>query len=416
MKQLYKRLPTFAPDYSGAHNVGYDMGGILVVHDPGACQGQAYIVDDPRSAAGKPPSFSVAIREVDAVVGSDARVLDKVVNAVRTTNSKLVVLISSPSSMLIGTDIAALGRLIEKKSGVPVLAVQTDGLHFYDEGQAKAYMAMVRKFLPQTAGKKQSLVNVLGATPLDMWDMGSLQDLEAILRGCGFKNINVWGYGSPDDVAQSVNAQVNVVVSVSALDAAREMKRRYGIPYVKAHLFGVNQQEQFCREICAAAGLPVPSAAPVSANMYALPGVKKALIIGEQLQSCALRDCLKSGYGIEHADVVSFFRMDKELLEGADAHLAEEEDLQNFVDTNGPYDIIFGDNILQRALTSVPALYVSIPHPAVSSLFSCFSASNVVGYKGNEYLESVWQQIRELMTPQQCEEYQIEQADDKLFM
>lgn len=417
MKQLYKRLPTFAPDYSGAHNVGFDMGGILVLHEPGGCQAHPAMMDEPRAMGpGKPPCFSTALREVDTVVGSDDSVVTKVVNAVKTMDAKLVVTMSTPVSMLVGTDMNALGRLIERKAGVPVLAVQTNGLSFYDEGQSKAYLALLRKFVPAASAGKQKLVNVIGATPLDMWDLSSLQDLEEILKGLGFEKVNVWGYGGVEEVARSADALVNIAASVSALETVRQMEKKYGIPYVVADLFGAGSTDAFRKAVCEAAGLPAPEESAPARPENALPGVKKALVIGEQVGACALRHCLRDTYGLETVDVVSFFRMDKALMEGCDAHIGEEEELQAFIDANGPYDIVFGDSMFQRILNPVPELYVSMPHTAVSSILGCFNASNTVGAKGNEYLDAVWEEIREQKGFARQEESLAGQATDDMFM
>ncbi len=42
---------------------------------------------------------------------------------------------------MIGTDYQALERMWRKKTDLPVLTVNTDGMELYDRGEEKAYLA-----------------------------------------------------------------------------------------------------------------------------------------------------------------------------------------------------------------------------------------------------------------------------------
>ena len=48
---------------------------------------------------------------------------------------------------MIGTDYKALGRMTEKKTGLPVLTIDTNGMDLYDRGQEKAWLALFKKFV-----------------------------------------------------------------------------------------------------------------------------------------------------------------------------------------------------------------------------------------------------------------------------
>jgi len=48
MKGLFKFLAPFAPDYSGAVSVLFELGGMIVVYDAGGCTGNICGYDEPR--------------------------------------------------------------------------------------------------------------------------------------------------------------------------------------------------------------------------------------------------------------------------------------------------------------------------------------------------------------------------------
>ena len=61
--------------------------------------------------------------------------------------------------------------MCEKKTDLPVLAVNTNGMELYDAGERKAYLELFKAFarekLPVEAGK----TGVLGMTPQDVSDL-----------------------------------------------------------------------------------------------------------------------------------------------------------------------------------------------------------------------------------------------------
>ena len=56
------------------------------------------------------------------------------------------VVIGTPVPAVIGTDYRALERMLAKKTELPVLTVNTDGMELYDKGEEKAYLALFEKF------------------------------------------------------------------------------------------------------------------------------------------------------------------------------------------------------------------------------------------------------------------------------
>ena len=86
MKKLLKYLSPFAPDDSGASAVLYELGGITVICDAGGCAGNVCGFDEPRwtrpRGRRKPSAlFSAGLRDMDAILGRDDRLIAKLSQA-----------------------------------------------------------------------------------------------------------------------------------------------------------------------------------------------------------------------------------------------------------------------------------------------------------------------------------------------
>ena len=81
MRGLRKYLTPFAPDQSGAVSVLYELGGIIVICDAGGCTGNVCGFDEPRWFQNKSAVFSAGLRDMDAILGRDDRLVAKLADA-----------------------------------------------------------------------------------------------------------------------------------------------------------------------------------------------------------------------------------------------------------------------------------------------------------------------------------------------
>ena len=146
MKGLRKYLTPFAPDQSGAVSVLYELGGIIVICDAGGCTGNVCGFDEPRWFSRKSAVFSAGLRDMDAILGRDDRLVEKLTDAASKLEVSFAAVIGTPVPAVIGTDYRALERMSEKRIDLPILTVDTDGMELYDAGEEKAYLALFQKF------------------------------------------------------------------------------------------------------------------------------------------------------------------------------------------------------------------------------------------------------------------------------
>lgn len=366
MKGLFKILPPFAPDYSGVCSVLFNLGGVVVVHDAGGCTGNITGYDEPRWYGNNSAIFSSELREIDAVLGDDEKLVKKIENAANSMERNFIALMGSPAPMVIGEDYQALGRILEKRTGLPVLTFDTNGIKYYDTGVSMAFMEMARCFVEPASEGKKALANIIGATTLDMGQEKNVKDIVALLLKAGFKNVCCWGMDATmEDIAGSARAALNVVVARSGLAAALFMEIKYGIPYLLGVPIGCGPTEEFVNNAASVLGAEkMKETEPIVRKVH---DARSVLVIGEQVMSNSIRKSLRMDMGIEKVDVASFFTMNSELMEEGDMHLEQEDDL-TALSKKGNYDLLIGDPLYRELLElKEDSRFIEFPHIALSS-------------------------------------------------
>lgn len=342
MKGLRKYLTPFAPDQSGAVSVLYELGGILVICDAGGCTGNICGFDEPRWFLHKSALFSAGLRDMDAILGRDDKLVAKLVDAAAQMKADFVAIIGTPVPAVIATDYQALKRMIQKKLDLPVLIVEATGTNLYDKGEEEAYLELFRNFAAEQLPVEPDRIGVIGVTPQNMSDLKIEEKLKTALGADEEKCICCYGMGAGlAEVKKASAAAKNIVVSPSGLRAAKYLERQFGTPYETAF--------------------------PLAEQM--LPDMdytgKKILVIHQQVTANALRSELseRSG-GSADITVGSWFMVKPELSMQGDIHLTEEDEFIELASKG--FDVIIADPVFRNMIPDFEGDFVDMPHFAVS--------------------------------------------------
>ena len=236
MRQAYRIIPIYTSDVSGVCSALYELGGMVVIHDPSGCNSTYNTHDEIRWYNQDSLIFISGLTEIDAVMGNDEKFLSDIKEAADELHPKFIALVSSPIPFMNGTDFPALAKVLETETGIPSFAVPTNGMHDYVYGAGIALEEVVRRFVPEQMEDRngsERTVNLLGATPLDFGPISKVEELKKNLEQYGWKTISTWAMGdSLEDLAQAGKAEVNLVISSVGLMAAKMLKEKYGTPYV----------------------------------------------------------------------------------------------------------------------------------------------------------------------------------------
>lgn len=353
VRGLWKGLTPFAPDQSGAASVFYELGGILVICDAGGCTGNVCGFDEPRWFGERSAIFSAGLRDMDAILGRDDRLVAKLTDAAEKIDANFAAVIGTPVPAVIATDYRALQRMCEKKTNLPILTVDTNGMELYDVGEEKAWLTLFKTFAGKDVASqkeaseeddssKKMKIGVLGLTPHDVSDL----NIEEKFRKSENENTHYICYGMRagiDKVKTAGSADKNLVVAPAALETAKYLEKEFGTPYEVGYPF----VDELIPELDYAG--------------------KKILIIHQQVIANAIRQEIRTRSDEQNIEVAvaSWFMMKSELSEEGDLSLKEEKDYCKLVQ-NGNYDIVFADENMRGLIPGFKGTFVNVRHFAVS--------------------------------------------------
>ncbi len=268
--RVFNHIPTYTGDVSGAASALYELGGMVVLHDPSGCNSTYNTHDELRWADQESLIFISGLRESDAVFGRDEPLIDGICEAAGKWEKRrlnFIALANSPVPDIIGTDFGAICRIVEERTGIPAFYIQTNAMHDYTVGAGQAFLALARKLAGQevgggqmhrtkagggqmdqtiagsgqmhrtTAGRKR--VNLLGVTPLDFPLREQVDELADFVEAAGCEVASVWamqgernGYADFSRIERASKADLNLVVSSTGLLAAQYLETAYRMPYV----------------------------------------------------------------------------------------------------------------------------------------------------------------------------------------
>ena len=226
-------MSTYTADCSGVACALYELGGMTVIHDASGCNSTYATHDEPRWTTMPSAVYITALAEMDAVMGNEEKVVADIVDAVHDVTPAFVAIAGTPIPTMTGSDLKGIASLVEKRTGTPAFAVATNSMRPYSVGVAMSWIEIARRFTDESIVDKTHDINFMGVTPLD-FSMGPMLDsLYKAADKAGFTVIADWAMRSSlEDLAATLAARVNVVVSASGLPLAQYYEARYGMPYV----------------------------------------------------------------------------------------------------------------------------------------------------------------------------------------
>ena len=351
-------LTPFAPDQSGAVSVFYELGGITVICDAGGCTGNICGFDEPRWFRARSAVFSAGLRDMDAILGRDEKLVKKLADAAALLSEggedktpAFAAIVGTPVPAVIGTDFRALERMSEKKTGLPCIGIACDGMEYYDKGAEKAYLALFEKFAKkpgnETDAERNGRIGILGAQYMDL---GGIADYEA-LREYTEKEFGKRAviYGSRADGTEAFSDPTsvceNLVITVSGYEAAKALLSKYSVPFRCCNPLAERQIRKIAENTSVAG--------------------KRILVVHEQITANSCRKVLQE-LGAGSVDTATWFMLKKELSEAGDFHLSEETDLARAV-CSEKYDMIIADPVMLPLLRDCfDGVFAGLPHFAVS--------------------------------------------------
>ena len=293
-KQTFWSLPVYTGDVSGVCSALYELGGMVVIHDPSGCNSTYNTHDEVRWMSMDSLIFISGLRDIDAITGNDEKLIDDTVCAAEKLHPAFIAFANSPIPWVNGTDFKAISRIVQQKTGIPTFYVGTNAAHDYTRGAGEAFLALAEMLFGEAGGRcgkkagaeteepeeikeikepeetkeireireskengklegeRQDFrgdrirINVLGLTPLDFTVRKDVSTLRGILEEGGFELLSMWAMEDTlENLRKAGSADVNLLVSSTGLPLARYLKKRFGTPYVSGIPIGAFREPLF---------------------------------------------------------------------------------------------------------------------------------------------------------------------------
>jgi len=233
--------------FCGSRVVLYPIADALhIVHGPIGCASYTW---DIRGALSSGPelhrlSFSTDMQELDVVHGGEKKLHAALCELIDAHQPKAAFVYATCIVGVIGDDVEAVCKRVSLEKGIPVLAVHSEGFKGTKKDGYKAACDALLQLIGTAPVEDISpmSINILGDFNL----AGETWMIRKYYERMGVQVVScITGDGRIDDIRRAHGAKLNVVqCSGSMTHLAKQMKEKYGIPFIRVSYFGVEDMSK----------------------------------------------------------------------------------------------------------------------------------------------------------------------------
>ncbi len=212
-----------------------------IVHGPIACCGNTWEGRGTLSSKGElhTMGFTTDMSEIDIIYGSEDKLLDAIRWTAEAVKPKAIFVYATCVSGMTGEDIEAVCKRAGDELDIRVIPVNAPGfVGPKNLGNRIAGEVLLEHVIGtgETPVMTHTDINLIGEYNI----AGDLWFVEPLLTRAGIRVLSRFtGDATFEQITWAHQAKLNVVVCGRALiNVAREMERKYGIPFVEASFFG----------------------------------------------------------------------------------------------------------------------------------------------------------------------------------
>lgn len=356
MKQTARIISTYTGDTSGVCSALYELGGLIVMHDPSGCNSTYSTHDEPRWYDMDSLIFISGLTEKDAIFGNDEKVISDTIAAAKELNPRFIAIAGTPIPYITGCDLKSIAFEIESRTGIPTFGFETDGMKSYVRGAAMAFSEYCKRMCVKAKKESEFSINILGVTPLDFSVNGSVKSMKNAFIERGIDVTSVIAMGSNyKDIENAGSADINLVVSSCGHELAKMFEKKFGTPYIIGTPYGYKFTDML------ADTLKNKHKYDIQQNNIQNSENTKTVIIGESITSISLANALKLEGNID-SKVISAVETPREFISNFCINATDEDDILKFASdadniiADPMYRPIFKDNVN----------FIELPHEAFS--------------------------------------------------
>lgn len=238
--------------FCGSRVVLYPIADALhLVHGPIGC---AVYTWDIRGALSSGPelhrlSFSTDLQEMDVIFGGEKKLRNALLELIDRHSPQAAFVYSTCIVGIIGDDLEAICKAVEKEKGIPVIPVKSEGFKGNKRSGYKAACDAMFRLIGtgSTSNISKFSLNILGDFNL----AGEIWMIRNYYEQMGIQVVaNITGDGRVNDIKRAHGASLNVVqCSGSTMQLADMMEDQYDVPSMRVSYFGIEDMSEALYDI-----------------------------------------------------------------------------------------------------------------------------------------------------------------------
>jgi nitrogenase molybdenum-cofactor synthesis protein NifE len=184
-------------------------------------------------------SFCTDLREKEVIYGGEEKLRKALFTLIEKHDPKAAFVYSTCIAGIIGDDVGAVCKDVQKKTGLPVIPVQSEGFKGTKKDGYRAACDALMYLIGTDGTEKVPLsVNILG----DFNIAGEIWVIKKYFEQMGLQVIaTITGDSRVEQIMRAHTAQLNIVQCSGSMQyLAKKMKDTFGIPYVNASFCGID--------------------------------------------------------------------------------------------------------------------------------------------------------------------------------
>ncbi len=183
-------------------------------------------------------SFCTDLREKEVIYGGEIKLREALYKLIHEHKPSAAFVYTTCIAGIIGDDVAAVCKEVQKNTGIPVISVQSEGFKGTKKDGYKAACESLMRLIGLGDGASIPLsINILG----DFNIAGEIWVIKNYFEQMGVNIVaTLTGDSRVEQIKNAHRAQLNVVQCAGSMNTlAKMMKEKYGIPFVNVSFFGI---------------------------------------------------------------------------------------------------------------------------------------------------------------------------------
>ena len=192
--------------------------------------------------------FTTHMREEDVIMGDTSRLENAIVEVDQNFAPKVIFVVASSSSAVIGTDLRGVCKMVQPKVSARLIAFEQGGFRGdYSFGIKAAYELLAQSLAVRGAEHRPGTYNILGASSGAYRCKADAYELQRLMSETfSMRCLCPFCLETTVDCIESMSgAEINLVIRQEALPVAQLLEKQFGIPYVFGAPYGYQKTSEW---------------------------------------------------------------------------------------------------------------------------------------------------------------------------